>query len=90
MAGCQVEFDCGPCEGGTAWESVEACVDWCTANLDKAGGFSLACRYAWRGVHECVGALSCEGFTSWCAKDPPFEYPCFSEDEEQSFECAGQ
>ena len=90
MAGCEVELDCGPCAGGKPWKSVEACVDWCTANLMKAGLFSFSCRSGWQGVHACVGALACDGFDQWCAKDPPFAYPCYRADVAQAFECEGQ
>jgi hypothetical protein len=88
MAGCQVEVDCGFC--ATKWRSVEACVEWCTANLDEAAAFADDCRDAWAGMHACVGVLSCEDFTDWCLKDPPAAYPCEGADQELSFECKGQ
>jgi hypothetical protein len=69
---------------------VETCVEWCTGNLDLAGEFSLACRGAWRDSHACIGTLTCEEFTAWCAREPPDDYPCIGADEALSFECQGQ
>jgi hypothetical protein len=88
MTACQVEVDCGFC--GTQWKSVEACIEWCTANLDEAAAFTDACRDAWAGMHACVGQLSCEDFSAWCMKMPLRDYPCLGADENLSFECEGQ
>ena len=69
---------------------VDECIDWCEANLVEAGKFALFCQAAWEAVHACVGTLDCTEFTDWCDRNPPFDYPCLSEDLNLEFECKGQ
>jgi hypothetical protein len=88
QAGCQVEVDCGFCS--TEWEDVDECIEWCEANLVKAGEFADFCQAAWENVHACVGTLDCDEFADWCDREPPFDYPCITEDQTLEFECEGQ
>ena len=74
---------------GDEWRTEEACVLDCEANLVEAERFNIACRAAWEGLHTCLGTLSCEEFAEWL-EPTGIPYPCLSEDEVLTFECAGQ
>ena len=83
--GCVTEFACG-----RRWRSEDACVEWCEANLVQAEAEAgPACRISWENLYECLGTLTCEEYEQW---QMPVEvpYPCISEDEALTFECAGQ
>ncbi len=82
--GCVVEVACG-----TEWESEDACVTACEANLVKADAFSPFCRDAWAALSACLATLTCEEFSQW-QSPMMFPYPCSDADTVLSIECKGQ
>ncbi len=90
VAGCMIEFGCqDTCECDTTWESEEACVAWCEANLEKAALFTEFCRDAWENMSACIGTLDCDGYHEFHNPAVP-DYPCVSEADSLAFECKGQ